>query len=53
MTEIIKKQLQEKINNLLEIYQGLKKLQRLTLKDLEANIETKGISKICHRSAVG
>jgi len=39
MTEIIKKQLQEKINNLLEIYQGLKKLQRLTLKDLEANIE--------------
>lgn len=39
MTEIIKKQLQEKINNLLEIYQGLKKLQRLTLNDLKKNIE--------------
>jgi len=39
MTEIIKKQLQEKINNLLETYQGLKKLQRLTAKDLETNIE--------------
>lgn len=39
MTEIIKKQLQEKINNLLEIYQGLKKLQRFTLKDLKENIE--------------
>ena len=39
MTEIIKKQLQEKINNLLEIYKGLKKLQRLTLKDLKENIE--------------
>ena len=40
MTEIIKKQLQEKINNLLEIYQGLKKLQRFTLKDLKVNIES-------------
>jgi len=39
MTEIIKKQLHEKINNLLEIYKGLKKLQRLTLKDLKENIE--------------
>ena len=39
MTEIIKKQLQEKINNLLEIYQGLKKLQKFTLKDLKENIE--------------
>lgn len=39
MTEIIKKQLQEKMNNLLEIYQGLKTLQRLTLKDLKTNIE--------------
>ncbi len=39
MTGIIKKQLQEKINNLLEIYQGLKKLQRFTLKDLKENIE--------------
>lgn len=39
MTEIIKKQLQEKINNLLEVYQGLKKLQRFTLDDLRANIE--------------
>lgn len=40
MTEIIKKQLQEKIDNLLEIYQGLKKLQRFTLKDLKTNIES-------------
>lgn len=39
MTEIIRKQLQEKIDNLLEIYQGLKKLQRLTLKDLKENLE--------------
>ena len=39
MTEIIKKQLQEKVNNLLEIYQSLKKLQRLTFKDLKENIE--------------
>lgn len=39
MTKIIKKQLQEKINNLLEIYRGLKKLQRFTLKDLKENIE--------------
>jgi len=40
MTGIIKKQLQEKINNLLEIYQSLKKLQRLALKDLNGdNIE--------------
>jgi len=39
MTGIIKKQLQEKINNLLEVYQGLKKLQRFTLKDLKENIE--------------
>ncbi len=39
MTEIIKKQLQEKIDNLFEIYQGLKNLQRFTLKDLKENIE--------------
>lgn len=39
MTEIIKKQLQEKIDNLLEIYRGLEKLQRLTLKDLKENLE--------------
>ena len=39
MTEIIKKQLQEKTNNLLEIYQGLKKLQKFTLRDLKENIE--------------
>lgn len=39
MTEIIKRQLKEKIDNLLEIYQGLKKLQRFTLKDLKENIE--------------
>lgn len=39
MTEIIKKQLQEKIDNLVKIYQGLKNLQRLTLKDLKENLE--------------
>jgi len=39
MNEIIKKQVQEKIDNLLKIYQGLKRLQRLTLKDLKENIE--------------
>ncbi|MBI4653260.1 DUF86 domain-containing protein [Candidatus Kuenenbacteria bacterium] len=39
MTKIIKKQLQEKINNLLEIYQGLKQLQRFKLNDLKENIE--------------
>ena len=39
MTEIIKKQLQEKINNLLEVYHGLKNLQRFTLNDLKTNIE--------------
>lgn len=39
MTEIIKKQLREKINNLLEIYQGLRKLQKFTLKNLKENIE--------------
>jgi uncharacterized protein YutE (UPF0331/DUF86 family) len=39
MSEIIKKQVQEKINNLLKIYQGLKRLQRLALKDLKENIE--------------
>lgn len=39
MTKIIKEQLQEKVDNLLKIYQGLKKLQRFTLKDLKENIE--------------
>jgi uncharacterized protein YutE (UPF0331/DUF86 family) len=39
MTEIIKRRLQEKVDNLLEIYQGLKKLQRFTLDDLKKNIE--------------
>ena len=39
MTEIIKKQLKEKIDNLFKIYQGLKNLQRFTLKDLKENIE--------------
>ncbi len=39
MTKIIKEQLQDKINNLFKIYQGLKKLQRLSLDDLKNNIE--------------
>lgn len=39
MTGIIKKQLKEKINNLLGIYRGLKKLQKFNLKDLKKNIE--------------
>ena len=39
MTAIIQKQLQEKIDNLLEIYEGLKKLQRFSSKDLKKNIE--------------
>ncbi len=38
MTEIIKKQLRGKIDTLLEIHQGLKNLQRLTLGDLSKNI---------------
>ena len=38
MTQIVKKSLNDKINNLLEIYQGLKKLQRLKLSDFE-NLE--------------
>lgn len=39
MTAIVKKQLREKMNNLLEIYNGLKKLQRLKLSDLNESIE--------------
>ena len=39
MTKVIKKQFQEKLDNLLEIYQGLRKLQKLTLKDLKKDIE--------------
>ncbi|MEK7167082.1 MAG: DUF86 domain-containing protein [Patescibacteria group bacterium] len=39
MTKIIKRQLQEKKDNLLKIYQGLKKLQRFSLKNLKENIE--------------
>jgi uncharacterized protein YutE (UPF0331/DUF86 family) len=38
MTQIIQEKFKDKINNLLEIYQGLKKLQRLKESDLE-NIE--------------
>ncbi|MBA3047683.1 DUF86 domain-containing protein [Patescibacteria group bacterium] len=39
MTQKLKKQLQEKIDTLLKIHQGLKKLQRLPLKDLKNEIE--------------
>ncbi len=39
MTKIIKEQLQEKIDNLFKIYQGLKNLQKFTQKDLQENIE--------------
>lgn len=39
MTEIIEKQLKEKIDNLADIYRGLKKLQKFNLKDLKENIE--------------
>lgn len=39
MMALLQKQLREKIDNLLKIYQGLKKLQRLTLDDLRENIE--------------
>lgn len=39
MTAIIKEQFEEKINNLLEIYGGLKKLQKFTQEDLKQNIE--------------
>ena len=39
MTKIIKEQLQDKINNLFEIYQGLEKVQRFSLDDLKNNIE--------------
>lgn len=39
MTEVIKKQLQEKIDNLLRIYKGLKNLQRLKFGDLKKDIE--------------
>lgn len=38
MTKILKEKLEEKKNNLLEIYQGLETLQRLKLEDLETNI---------------
>lgn len=39
MSPILRKQLKNKIDNLASIYQGLKRLQRLTLQDLEDNIE--------------
>ena len=39
MIKIIKEKIEDKKNNLLEIYQGLKKLQSLKLKDLKENIE--------------
>lgn len=39
MTKIIQEKLEDKLNNLTEIYQGLKTLQKLQLKDLEKNIE--------------
>ncbi|MFH1712755.1 MAG: DUF86 domain-containing protein [Candidatus Jacksonbacteria bacterium] len=38
MTQIIQEKLKDKTNNLLEIYQGLKKLQRLKASDFE-NLE--------------
>ncbi len=39
MTKILKEKLEDKLNSLTEIYQGLKTLQKLTLQDLEKNIE--------------
>ncbi len=39
MTKIIKEQFNDKVDNLLKIYDGLKKLQRLKLKDFKENIE--------------
>ncbi len=39
MTKITKEKIEDKKNNLIEIYQGLKNLQKLRLKDLKENIE--------------
>ncbi len=39
MIEIIKKKIEDKKDNLLKIYQGLKKLQRLKLNELKENLE--------------
>lgn len=39
MTELIEKKLKEKQDNLLEIYEGLKNLQKLTKEKLDENIE--------------
>lgn len=39
MTKIIKEQFDDKIDNLVKIHEGLKKLQRLKLKDFKDNIE--------------
>ena len=39
MTELTEKKLKEKQNNLLEIYEGLKNLQKLPKEKLEENIE--------------
>lgn len=42
MTKFLKEKLEEKKNNLLEIYQGLKKLQRLDPQDLKENMKMFG-----------
>lgn len=39
MIKITKEKIEDKKNNLLKIYQGLEKLQRLNLKELKENIE--------------
>ena len=39
MTKITIEKIEDKKNNLIEIYQGLKNLQRLKLKDLKEDIE--------------
>ena len=39
MTGLIKSKIQDKIDNLVKIYNGLKKLQNLELTDLKENIE--------------
>ncbi|MFH1564569.1 MAG: DUF86 domain-containing protein [bacterium] len=39
MTKIIKEQFDDKVDNLVKIYDGLKKLQRLKLNDFKENIE--------------
>lgn len=39
MTKFLKSKIEDKIDNLLKIYNGLKKLQNLKLSDLKENIE--------------